>query len=217
MAKSNTTKTPAPAKVVEVVTVEGARALKFPVERIDPKTGKTQIRCGSCGKWLFKDAAQRRGEGDLCNCLRSTMGYSDASLAEHKAQFTKPEVPEGWIKIAVLHTLCNKHRIPVSKMLACIGWDRGLYPPVEPRFQPYYIGNARYVDGWCGSAEGLKAIEACTRKKPKPQVTEPIEPVIKVKTAKGKAVAKKGTKKPAEEPQTPAESVAEAVAEALAQ
>jgi len=65
-----------------------------------------------------------------------------------------------------LDAKCKKASVPISKMLAMMGWDRGLAEPVDPRFAPKYVGNARYVDGFCGTKEGLKMIAACTRKKP---------------------------------------------------
>jgi len=208
MSTKATKKTTVPVKVtVETVTVNGVRTFKFPVERTDPKTGKVQFKCGSCGKWIFKEEAILRGEGDYCNCVHEAMGYTDAALVEHRKQWSKTEVPTGWIKVATLHLICNKNKIPVSKMLACMGWDRGLYEPVDERFRPWHIGNARWLDPFCSSPEGLKMMRECNRKKPAVTVTEPTAPVVKLTVKKGKKAAPK--KAAVQEPEIVANEMAD--------
>jgi hypothetical protein len=72
---------------------------------------------------------------------------------------TATVAPEGYIKVADLHRICEKHSIPVARMVKAIGGDRSLKAPLDPRFTPIYVGATRYVSGWCATKEGLDMLK----------------------------------------------------------
>ena len=131
------------------------------VAEIRQAGGKVEItKCQRCGKTLVRDLCVEREEGDLCSHYYDELGMTKDDLATERAKRTIKEVPQGWIKTRQLHRICESHSIPVSRMVKAMGTDRGMGPLLDPRFEFKYVGNARYVDGWCASEEGLALLKA---------------------------------------------------------
>jgi hypothetical protein len=70
------------------------------------------------------------------------------------------EVPESedgrpYIKVAVLGMIVKKEGIPVSRLVKAFGRDRCIDGAMHPKFQPVYVGRARYVHPDCGTKWGL--------------------------------------------------------------
>jgi hypothetical protein len=127
------------------------------VAAIKKAGGKAEVvKCLDCGKTLVRDVCVEREEGDLCAHYREKYGEG---MKEHfaavKATISATEVPLNWIKVAALHKICERNGIPVSRMVNAFGKDRGLSEPLHPKFKPLYVGNARWLDPWCASKEGL--------------------------------------------------------------
>ena len=119
--------------------------------------GTEKYKCQYCGKWITADTSIEHEAGSYCDNLRER-GMDSMTLAEIKASKTVAELEGGeseWVKTAVLHKLCNKHDIPVSRMVKAFGNDRGIDPVARPEFTFVYCGRARYVRAWCATAEGL--------------------------------------------------------------
>jgi hypothetical protein len=124
------------------------------VKAIRSSGGKPEaVKCVHCGKLLVKDSSRDDEQGDYCSHLHET--YTSADLKAHRASLSADVVPAGWIKVAALHKLLVKLDIPVSRMVNAFGRDRGLSAPLHPKFAPLYVGNARWLDPWCASKEGL--------------------------------------------------------------
>ena len=144
--------------IIDLGTVLGqlSEAQAEKVQAIQQSGGKVEIsKCVHCGKYLVRDASIEAEEGDRCAELYDTLGYTKEGLLEHRMSMTQSVVPDGYIKVAALHKLLVKEGIPVSRMVNLMGKDRSINGALDPRFQPVYVGNARWLPGWCASKEGL--------------------------------------------------------------
>jgi hypothetical protein len=103
---------------------------------------------------LVRDKSIEQEAGDLC-AHYDEMGITQEALMEHRKKMSATVAPEGYIKVADLHKICVKQGIPVARMVKAIGGDRSMKPVLEPRFRPVYVGQTRYVSGWCASKEAL--------------------------------------------------------------
>jgi hypothetical protein len=132
-------------------------AQKEQVKTIRKEGGEVEVtKCRFCGKFLIRDKSVEQEAGDLCEKLHET--YTNEALMAHRATLTVAKPPEGWIKVAELHKICEANDIPVNRMVVAIGRDRGLSDPIVERLRPVYVGNARWVDGWAATVEGLATI-----------------------------------------------------------
>jgi len=125
--------------------------------------GNEKFKCQYCGKWISPNSFDEHGAGSYCYKLRES-GWDDVRLAEHRASLTVEDVPQSddgrdFIKVAILHKICVRNGIPVSRMVKAIGGDRSLDGPMHPTFQPFYVGRARYVHPDCGEAWGLNYLK----------------------------------------------------------
>lgn len=127
------------------------------VTEIKQAGGTAEVtKCQYCGKYLIRDKSIEQEAGDLCASLHEN--YTSEELMAHRGTMSAPEAPAGYIKVADLHKICEANGIPVNRMVNAIGRDRGLTPPIDPRFRPVYVKNVRYVDGWAATKEGLAMI-----------------------------------------------------------
>lgn len=115
-------------------------------------------KCQWCGKFLVRDTSLEHEAGDRCYDLHVNRGLTTVDLQGQRKTQTLPEVPEGWVKTSVIHKMLEKRGIPVSRMVKAFGGDRGDGPLLDPRWEFHFIGNARYVDGWCASEESFKML-----------------------------------------------------------
>ena len=135
--------------------------------------GVEKYKCQYCGKWVTTETSIENEAGHYCEQLRER-GLDTLTLAEIKASKTVAELEGGeqaWVKTAVLHRLCNKHDIPVSRMVKAFGGDRGIESVARPEFQFVYCGRARYVRAWCATKEGLDFLKGYNPRK-KDAITE---------------------------------------------
>jgi len=128
--------------------------------------GTVKYKCQYCGKWITKDDNIEQESGDYCRHLREN-GLDTPELMGIRRDKTVTEVPSDefgeFMKTANLHRVCVKNEIPVSAMVRAFGGDRGLSQPLHPKFQYVYVGRARYVSSWCGTAEGLNFLRSVAR------------------------------------------------------
>jgi len=156
-----------------------SEAQKAQKAAIEAAGGRAIIeKCTHCGKWLVRDESVERGEGDHCFHLFDELGHTAASLSEHRKSMTADEVPEGWVKVASLHRICVQEGIPVAALVKAFGGDRTLSGPLHPKFNPLYVGNARWLDPWCAGPEGLAFLRSLARQPGKATTKAP----AKVKT-----------------------------------
>lgn len=148
------------AAAPEVATVVNKVSRPTQVQNAD---GTITYKCQFCGKKITAEDAIEAEAGSYCHHLRE-QGLDDAALADIRSGKTVAEVPEGWVKIAAVHHLCDARGIPISALVRCFGGDRGLDPVLEPRFAFVYCGKARWVDGWVATSEGLAFIAKEARK-----------------------------------------------------
>jgi len=166
-----------PKKKAEVAAQEsdnnnGAVPTKVFETKVDID-GVTKYKCQYCGKWITADTSIEHEAGSYCENLRER-GLDSMTLAEIKASKTVAELEGGeseWVKTAVLHKLCNKHDIPISRMVKAFGGDRGIEPAARPEFEFVYSGRARYVRAWCATKEGLDFLKGFNPRK-KDAITE---------------------------------------------
>jgi len=127
------------------------------VRDIKASGGQAEVtKCRFCGKILVRDASIEQEAGDLCEKLHQSMTNED--LMAHRGTMTATAVPEGYIKVADLHKICEANGIPVNRMVNAIGRDRALKSAIDPRFAPVYVGRTRYVSGFCATKDGLAMI-----------------------------------------------------------
>lgn len=122
--------------------------------------GTKKYRCQYCGKWIKFETWDEFEAGDYCHQLREDRGFTDVTLAEHRQGMSADEVPttkdgREFIKVAVLDRKLKKLGIPVSRMVNAMGRDRCIDGPLHPKFQPVYVGRARYLHPDCGEEWGL--------------------------------------------------------------
>lgn len=122
--------------------------------------GVKKYKCQYCGKWIKAESWEEFLAGDYCHQLRDERGFTDASLAEHRASMSADEIPvtkdgREWIKVATLNRICRREGIPVSRMVKAFGKDRSIDGPMHPKFQVVYVGRARYLHPDCGEKWGL--------------------------------------------------------------
>jgi hypothetical protein len=126
------------------------------VQSIQQSGGQVEVtKCVHCGKLLVRDISVEREEGDYCSHLFDELGHTKESLAQHRASMSASVVPDGYVKVASLHKILVREGIPVSHMVRAMGGDRGLLPAARPELVPIYVGNARWLNPWCASKEGL--------------------------------------------------------------
>jgi len=173
--------------VVRLGTVTGK-----PVE-IKSKDGKTLYKCQYCGKYVNAEDSIENEAGSYCEHLREE-GYDEVALAKVRSGKTVDKVPvdengKEWVKIAVVHRLCDKHNIPISRLVKAFGGDRGLDPVLHPAFAFVYVGRARYISPWCATTEGLaflKTLGQSGSPNPEAKTTKPVKsvkPATKVEEA----------------------------------
>lgn len=120
-------------------------------------------KCLRCGKTLIKDTSIENEQGDYCNHLFNELGYTTEALAAHRAAMSSTEVPEDWVKVAALHKICVREGIPVASMVKAMGGDRALGTPLNEMWVPLYVGNARWLDPFCATPEGLDQLRAASK------------------------------------------------------
>jgi hypothetical protein len=120
-------------------------------------------KCTICGKLLTNAASIGNAQGHKCAQLQAN--YTAKQLATHKARYTLPNVPNGYVKTAIMHQRINAAKanglaVTVSAMVKAFGGDRGLGTLANPICRFYYVtGNkARYIHGWFASPQGLQAL-----------------------------------------------------------
>jgi hypothetical protein len=125
------------------------------VAEIKAAGGEAEVtKCHRCGKLLIRDKSIEQEAGDLCYKF-DEKGITEETLMAHRATMTLPAVPEGYISVADLHRICQKHGIPVHRMVMAIGGDRSLNAPLAAEFTPVFVKGRRYVPGESASKEGL--------------------------------------------------------------
>ena len=133
-----------------------------------------KVKCKHCGKYISREEDQENESGSYCRHLRDE-GWDDQALKEHRLKWTVTEIPLAeedygtikkgtpYIKVAALDKMCKRLGIPVARMVRAMGGDRSLEGPLHKKFQPYYVGRARYVHPWCMSEEGLDYLRGLGR------------------------------------------------------
>ena len=113
----------------------------------EAKPEYTGPRCEVCGKPISAEGSIEEGHGPLCK-QRQAAGHTKESLAEYKASRTVEELEGGeelWVSIPKLAEKCREEGVPISRMVAAIGGDRGLGTPKHEDLNPVYCGRTRYV------------------------------------------------------------------------
>ena len=72
-------------------------------------------------------------------------GWTEEQVTARKAELTRTEIPEGWVKLAEVALKCRENQIPISKFVRAFGGDRGMGSVADPVFQFVYVGRTRYV------------------------------------------------------------------------
>ena len=116
-------------------------------------------RCQYCGKPISADSALEHEAGSRCQALRE-QGFTTDGLLKHRISMTKDEVPDDYMKVAVLADVCRRNGVPVSRMVDAIGGDRCTEgeSPVDSRLTPIYSGRNRWVSKWAATVPGLVAM-----------------------------------------------------------
>jgi hypothetical protein len=143
--------------------VEAAPVDKMAEERktvVTAADGTKKYKCRYCGKWIKFDSWEEFEAGDYCHQLRDEKGYTEAALQAHRKAMSSDDVPvtedgREYVKIAKVHRTCVREGIPVSRLVRAFGGDRTLDGPMHPKFQPVYVGKARYIHPDCDEKWGL--------------------------------------------------------------
>lgn len=149
MATKGKTDTP-----VDVAADKAATLTKIDVD------GNRRYKCQYCGKWIKAESFEEFMAGDYCHNLRDERGFTDATLLEHRQSMSADDVPvtedgREYVKVAVLGLVCRREGIPISRLVKAFGKDRCIDGAMHPKFQPVYVGRARYVHPDCGEKWGL--------------------------------------------------------------
>lgn len=144
-------------KTKETTTVDADKAATLVKTDAD---GVKRYKCQYCGKWIKAESFEEFMAGDYCHNLRDERGFTDETLLEHRQSMSADEVPDSedgrpYIKVAVLGIIVRKEGIPVSRLVKAFGKDRCIDGAMHPKFQPVYVGRARYVHPDCGEKWGL--------------------------------------------------------------
>ena len=122
--------------------------------------GVKRYKCQYCGKWIKFETWEEFEAGDYCHQLRDEKGWDEVSLKAHRASMSSENVPVAedgreYVKVAVLGRICTREGIPVSRLVKAFGRDRTIDGAMHPKFQPVYVGRARYVHPDCAEKWGL--------------------------------------------------------------
>ena len=118
-----------------------------------------KVQCQYCGKWLTKAQTQTQGHGKRCATVQALVNNGNALPKQYVAS-----MPKGFIKVAQLHKVIISKKasiagLTIAKMVKAIGTDKGIYPPIAPIAQVYYLPNGhRVVNQWLSTTAGLQAI-----------------------------------------------------------
>lgn len=146
----------------EAVKAEAAASGEAPA-----KKGKTKPEgpvCSVCGKPLTDPESVKRGIGPQC----FANGYTPESVAARMAELKSETVPEGWIKIAEMHTKLVGMGIPVARMVRAIGGDRAMEEPLNLDFVVKYVGRTRWISPAALSEANLALLNDPNLGVPKP-------------------------------------------------
>ncbi|KKL63440.1 hypothetical protein LCGC14_2175030, partial [marine sediment metagenome] len=110
--------------------------------------------------------------------------WTEEQVKARRAELTREEVPEGYVKVSEVDAACRAAGIPVSKLVRAFGGDRGMSAPAHPLFAFVYVGRTRYLPGkvltegleMLASPEFLKTVR---KRKPKAKAAEGTGPVKK--------------------------------------
>jgi hypothetical protein len=150
-----------------------AKAEATPIVPVEKRTvvtdadGNKKYKCQYCGKWIKFASWEEAMAGDYCQQLRDKKGWNDESLREHRLSMSADEVPvledgRSYVKVAVLHKICVKNSIPVSRMVKAFGGDRSPDGPLHPKFQVVYVGRARWLHPDCAEEWGFNFMRTLT-------------------------------------------------------
>lgn len=150
--------------------------------------GTKSYRCRYCGKFIKAESWDEAMAGDYCHQLREKRGFTNESLAEHRQSMSADDVPESedgrpYVKVAVLHKICVREGIPVSRMVKAFGGDRSIDGALHEKFTPVYVGRARYLHPDCADEWGLNFMRGLTggrsNSKPKDAEQQEVENALK--------------------------------------
>ena len=99
--------------------------------------------CARCGRVLSAADSVADGMGAVCKSHGSHL--IGASLREHYASVSIPELPDDMIPISQLIKAARAIGISKHRMVAVLGGDRSLRKPLLPVFQVHYYKHYRYV------------------------------------------------------------------------
>ncbi len=119
--------------------------------------------------------------------------WTEEQVKARRAELTREEVPEGYVKVSEVDTACRAAGIPISKLVRAFGGDRGMSAPAHPLFAFVYVGRTRYLPGnvltqgleMLANPEFLKTVR---KRKPKAEVAEGTGPVKTTSKKKAKVV-----------------------------
>ena len=110
--------------------------------------------------------------------------WTEEQVKARRAELTREEAPEGYVKVSEVDAACRAAGIPVSKLVRAFGGDRGMSAPAHPLFAFVYVGRTRYLPGNV-LTEGLEMLanpeflKTVRKRKPKAEVAEGTGPVKK--------------------------------------
>jgi hypothetical protein len=141
--------------VAEIVEADRRATLTLTME-----DGTLKFKCQYCGKLISADSFEEFMAGSYCHQLRDEQGWTEADLREHRLGMSANDVPVAedgreYVKVAVLGRICRREGIPVSRLVKAFGKDRCIDGALHEKFQPVYVGRARYVHPDCGETWGL--------------------------------------------------------------
>ena len=131
--------------------------------------------CEVCGKALSDPICVDRGIGPEC----FAKGFTAAMIAEHLAEMTVEELPEGMIPLSEAYRMYKEETdIPPTRLLNACGGNRQLVPPIDPMFRMIRYKGKRYLPLACISqdAQDMLAAMGKRRKRKAKAKAEPISP-----------------------------------------
>ena len=141
--------------VAEIVEADRRATLTRTME-----DGTLRFKCQYCGKWIGAESFEEFMAGSYCHQLRDEQGWTEGALREHRANTSSTDVPlaaagRAYIKVAALDRLCKREGISISRLVKAFGGDRTINGALHPKFQPVYVGRARYLHPDCMEEWGL--------------------------------------------------------------
>lgn len=131
--------------------------------------------CQICGKLLTDERSVERGIGPICDAKIIAQGWTIETVAERRQEMSLSEPPEGYISAKEAGDTLREKNVTIGWFVKAIGGDRALSEPLDPRFEPVYVGRRRWFDAWVISDEAIELMDLTYNRHRKAEADKAVE------------------------------------------